>query len=147
MIMKPSIHFHYMYKQRFYFPHRNNLKNFILYLFNKEGFPVDTLNYIFCSDSFLLNINQKYLKHNTLTDIITFNLSDKNQPILSDIYISIERIIYNSGILNTSFKNELHRVVFHGSLHLCGYNDQNKNDKIVIRARENFYLEKYSRFT
>ena len=145
--MKPSIQFHYLFDKGFYFPHRKNLKKFILILFKKEGFSVDTINYIFCSDSFLLKINQKFLKHNSFTDIITFQLSDNGQPIISDIYISVDRILYNSKFLGVSLTNELHRVIFHGALHLCGFNDNNKKERIIIRKKEDFYLDQYLRST
>ncbi len=147
MIMKPSIQFHYLFDQRFYFPRRKNLKKFLLLLFKKEGFLVNTINYIFCSDSFLLNINQRYLKQNSFTDIITFKLSDNGQPIISDIYISVDRILYNSKFLGVSLTNELHRVIFHGALHLCGFNDNNKKERIIIRKKEDFYLDQYLRST
>ncbi|MDQ3681707.1 MAG: rRNA maturation RNase YbeY [Bacteroidota bacterium] len=141
--MKPSIQFHYLFDQRFYFPHRKNLKKFLLALFKKEGYSVDTVNYIFCSDAFLLDINLEFLKHDSFTDIISFKLSDENQSIIADIYISIEQVISNSKSLNIPFKNEFHRVMFHGVLHLCGYNDKTKEEKITIRKKEDFYLGQY----
>ena len=141
--MKPSIQFHYLFDRGFYFPRRKNLKKFILILFNKEGFAVDTINYIFCSDSFLLKINQKFLKHNSFTDIITFQLSDNGQPIISDIYISVDRIKYNSKSFAISFKDELHRAIFHGALHLCGYEDKGLKEGDKMKEREDFYLGKY----
>jgi len=143
MIMKPFIRFYYISDQKFFFSRRKELKKFLLTIFKKEGYSVETINYIFCSDSFLLKINQQFLKHNTLTDIITFQLSDKGDPIISDIYISIDRIIYNSRSLGIPFKDELHRVIFHGALHLCGYNDKTMDKKAIIRQKEDFYLSRY----
>ncbi len=101
------------------------------------------INYIFCSDTDLLKLNQQFLKHNTLTDILTFRLSSNGLPILSDIYISIERITNNSHELSISFKEELHRVIFHGALHLCGYDDKSEAEKIIIRQKEDYYLQRY----
>ncbi len=141
--MKPFIRFHYTSDQKFFFPQRKELKKFLLMIFKKEGYSVETISYIFCTDSFLLKINQQFLKHDALTDIITFQLSNRAHPIISDIYISIERIIYNSQLLGIPFKNELHRVIFHGALHLCGYNDETIEEKAIIRQKEHFYLSQY----
>ena len=105
------------------------------------------VNYIFCSDNFLLNINQEFLQDDRFTDIITFQLSDNAQPIISDIYISVDRIMHNSTSLAISFKEELHRLIFHGALHLCGYNDKTDKEKVIIRKKEDTYLSKYFRFT
>ena len=77
-----------------------------------------------CSDEYLLEINQAYLKHDDLTDIITFDLSDSPGVIKGEIYISVERVLDNALLFNTSFRDELARVVFHGALHLCGYKDK-----------------------
>ena len=145
--MKPSIQFHYLSDQRFFFTRRKNLKQFLVGLFKKEGFSVEMVNYIFCSDNFLLNINQEFLQDDRFTDIITFQLSDNAQPIISDIYISVDRIMHNSKSLAISFKDELHRVIFHGALHLCGYNDKTDKEKIIIHKKEDAYLSKYFRFT
>jgi rRNA maturation RNase YbeY len=141
--MNPSIQFHYQSDQRFFFQHRNNLKKFLLVLFKKEGLSVEMVNYIFCSDNFLLNINQEFLHDDRFTDIITFLLSDNAHPIISDIYISVDRIMHNSKSLAVSVKEELHRVIFHGALHLCGYNDKTDKEKVIMRKKEDFYLSKY----
>jgi rRNA maturation RNase YbeY len=122
---------------------RSILKNFILLVFKKEGRKLDFVNFIFCTDKVLLKINQDYLNHDFYTDIITFDLS-KNKSIQSEIYISIDRVRENARKLGVSFKSELHRVVFHGVLHLCGYNDKTKNERKNIRAKEDHYLKKYN---
>ena len=98
------------------------------------------INYIFTSDSYLLSINEEYLKHNTLTDIITFNQSTDENLIEADIFISIERIKENSKKLNIPFKEELHRVMIHGVLHLLGFNDKSDPEKKEMRKKENHYL-------
>jgi rRNA maturation RNase YbeY len=98
------------------------------------------INYIFTSDSYLLSINEEYLKHNTLTDIITFNQSTDQNLIEADIFISIERIKENSKKLNIPFKEELHRVMIHGVLHLLGFNDKSDPEKKEMRKKENHYL-------
>ena len=98
------------------------------------------INYIFASDNYLLSINKEYLKHNTLTDIITFNQSTDKNLIEADIFISIERIKENSKKLNIPFIEELHRVMIHGVLHLLGFNDKNDSEKKEMRKKENHYL-------
>ena len=128
---------------RFHFPRRTRLKQFLLELFESEGLSVEAVNYIFCSDRFLLDINQSYLNHNTLTDIITFQYSPPGEAVLSDIYISTERVKENAEIFQVSFLEELYRVMFHGALHLCGYKDKSKNDIKSMRAAESKYLTKY----
>jgi rRNA maturation RNase YbeY len=122
---------------------RKRLKRFIGYIFEKEKCSLKSINYIFSTDKALHKINKKYLNHNTLTDIITFCLSDKNQPVESDVYISVERVIENAVHLRTSFREELHRVMFHGALHLCGFTDKTKSQKAIMTLKEDFYLSKY----
>ena len=129
--------------QAFHFPARSRLKHFLLELFKSEGLSVEAVNYIFCSDRFLLDINQSHLHHNTLTDIITFQYSPPGEAVLSDIYISIERVKENAEIFQVGFLDELYRVMFHGALHLCGYKDKSKNDIRRMRAAEDKYLTKY----
>jgi rRNA maturation RNase YbeY len=119
------------------------LKSFLLSLIQKEGKEVDHINIIFCDDTYLININKEYLKHDTYTDIITFELSLNNAPILSDIYISIERVKENARSYDSSFTKELHRVIFHGCLHLCGYKDKKNEEELKMREKENLYLNQY----
>ena len=95
------------------------------------------INYIFCSDAFLSKINLEYLVHDTYTDIITFNNSDNQQYIDSDIYISIERVFENSSKYSENRMDELHRVMIHGILHLLGYLDSSDNEKKIMRKKEN----------
>jgi probable rRNA maturation factor len=138
----PLIQFNYLVEP-FYFPERNKTKSFIINLIKKEGGSVDQINYIFCSDAFLLQINQRYLKHDTYTDILTFPFSAPSEPILADIYISIDRVRENAKSYHTAFKKELHRVIFHGALHLCGYKDKTSEQARQMRAREEFYLKSF----
>ncbi len=95
------------------------------------------INYIFCSDEILSQINLEYLAHNTLTDIITFNNSDNDQLIDADIYISIDRVFENSLTYHTDRIDELHRVMIHGILHLMGYKDSSDNEKKIMQKKEN----------
>lgn len=137
-----KIQFNYL-ENSFYLPSRTELKKFILTLFEKEGIRVASVNYIFCSDEYLLKINKGFLNHNTYTDIITFQYSEAEMPVHSDIYISIERVKENARLYHTSFTKELYRVLFHGALHLCGYKDKAEKDIKLMRAKEDFYLGKY----
>jgi len=112
-------------------------------MFKHENTALEKLDYIFCSDTYLINLNQTYLKHDTYTDIITFPLSTPPAPVLSDVYISIDRVKENASTLKTTFTQELHRVIFHGALHLCGYMDKSKIEKKLMRKKEDFYLSSY----
>lgn len=121
---------------------RIDLKKYIQTVFKKEEKKLDSINFVFCTDKALLGINRKYLKHDFYTDIITFDLSE-TVAIRAEIYISIDRVRENALKLGFSFKSELHRVIFHGVLHLCGYKDKNKNEKKKMRRKEEFYLALY----
>lgn len=94
------------------------------------------LNYIFCSDAYLLSINQEFLKHNTLTDIITFRLSEPGKPIEAEIYISIDRVAENALKFRATTDQELHRVIIHGVLHLIGFKDKKPAEKVLMRKTE-----------
>ena len=120
-----------------------NLKEFIESIFKKEMQKLDSINYIFCSDKAVLEINKKYLNHDFYTDVITFDLSQNSKAISAEVYISVERIRDNARQLGLSVKSELHRVLFHAALHLCGYNDKTKKEKELMRKRENELLNKY----
>jgi probable rRNA maturation factor len=122
---------------------RTRLKNFIPQIFKKHRVAFESLNYIFCSDEYLLQINKEHLQHNFYTDIITFHLSTKGSPLIGEIYISTERVRDNANTLGTSLKEELHRVIFHGALHLCGYKDKQPKEIKQMRQAENNCLEMY----
>ena len=108
-----------------------------------EGFKrVGQLSFILCSDEYLLNINQEYLNHNTYTDIVTFDSSEEDNVIEGDIFISVERVIENANKFDVSQRDELHRVIIHGVLHLCGYHDKKKEEKNLMTEKENEYLLK-----
>jgi rRNA maturation RNase YbeY len=124
------------------FTNRAQLKKYIQLLFKKEGEKLESINYIFCTDKALLEINRQFLTHDFYTDIITFDLSETN-AIQAEIYISVDRVRDNALKLGVSFKSELHRVIFHGVLHLCGYKDKTKGEKEKMRDKEEFYLARY----
>jgi rRNA maturation RNase YbeY len=96
---------------------------------------VGEINYIFCDDEYLLEINQQYLNHDTLTDIISFDYSIGNE-LHGDIFISVERVRDNANDFNVSFDDELKRVMAHGVLHYCGYKDKSEKDEQVMRDKE-----------
>jgi probable rRNA maturation factor len=135
----PNVAFHFL-KKDFSLRTRTKLKKFIVDLFKKEKKGLISLDYIFCSDSSLLTINQNYLKHDFFTDIISFDLSGKKDQITGEVYISIDRVRENAVLYNTSFKEELHRVIFHGALHLCGFQDKTNKQAMQMRRMEDRYL-------
>ena len=122
---------------------RKELKSFIEFLFNSEKKELLSLTYIFCSDDQLLKINQDFLKHDFYTDIITFDMSSSGANMEGEIYISVDRVKDNSLLYITEYNNELHRVIFHGALHLCGYKDKTAQQKILMRKLEDKYLDLY----
>lgn len=124
---------------------KRKLTSFIneLILSKRKGVVAINLTYIFCDDQYLLAINKQFLKHDTLTDIITFDMSEEPAILNGEIYISIERIKDNASKFATTYQQELHRVIFHGALHLCGYKDKKKEDKEEMTKQENNCLKKY----
>lgn len=137
-----TIKFHFL-KTGFALKDRNKLKAYLITLFKKEHVALSHLNYIFCSDKYLLQINKDFLQHDYYTDIITFDLSEKGQAKTAEIYISVDRIKDNCKLLGEPFKKELHRVIIHGALHLCGYKDRSKAEKLAMRKKEDSCLHKY----
>ncbi|HNR19098.1 MAG TPA: rRNA maturation RNase YbeY [Bacteroidia bacterium] len=126
---------------RFRFDNANGIRQWIMVAVKKEGCAAHYIQFVFCSDVYLLELNQQYLHHDTLTDIITFDYRD-GKKISGDIFISIDRVRENAGKFNVLFKEELHRVMIHGILHLCGYKDKDKKNKLLMTEKENFYLER-----
>ena len=122
---------------------RTELKTFINKQCLKEGVHIETLQYVFCSDKFLLDINKRYLNHNFYTDIISFDLSDKKGQLIGDVYISIERVKENAKTEGNLYTNELLRVIFHGALHFCGYKDKKPTDAKLMRSMEDKWLKAY----
>ena len=108
----------------------------------REGKSLGEINLVFCDDDHLLGMNQAHLEHDYYTDIITFDYTE-DEVISGDLYISIDRVLDNAGILNEPMDVELRRVCVHGILHLCGYKDKNSEEEAKMRSRENFHLDKY----
>lgn len=123
---------------------RNSLKVFLTALLYKEGErKLEYLSYIFCSDNYLLEINRKFLQHDFYTDIITFDLSSDKRSLNAEIYISVDRVKENAQDRGVPFNIELHRVIFHGVLHLCGFKDKTILQRTVMRQMEEQYIELY----
>lgn len=123
---------------------RNKIKirEWIKSIISSEGKSAGDITFVFCNDEYLSEMNVKYLKHDTLTDIITFDYSEHGK-LAGDICISIERVTENATIFGTSIDGELGRVLAHGILHLCGYKDKKTEDKQLMRSKEDFYLASY----
>ena len=123
---------------------RNRLKSFLASTAISAKRPLWSLNIIFCSDEHLLGINRDYLQHDYYTDIITFDLSPSSKsPLEAELYISIDRVKENASILGQPFYRELHRVIFHGLLHLLGYKDKLTKDQTLMREMEDRLLAEY----
>jgi rRNA maturation RNase YbeY len=110
---------------------------------SSEAYKLEEINYVFCDDSYLHKLNLEFLKHDTLTDIISFDNS-VGKILQGDIFISIERVADNAKDFNVSFEEELHRVIIHGILHYCGYKDKTDADAKLMRDKENLYLKELS---
>lgn len=118
---------------------KEDCKKHIEYLFTREKKKLDEIRYIFCSDEYLLQINRDFLQHDYYTDIITFDLSE-GEATTAEVYISVDRVKENAITQNTTFKREILRVLFHGSLHLCGYKDKTKTQIQEMRDKEETYI-------
>lgn len=118
------------------------VKAWIASAITEEGYILQELNFILCSDEYLLRINQEYLNHDTYTDVITFDNSEVLKTIVGDIFISIERIKENAKTFKHPVGQELCRVMIHGTLHLLGYKDKGKAAKTLMTAKEDYYLSK-----
>lgn len=127
----------------FTFKEKQKTKNWLIQIAEKENFAIVELNYIFTTDEYLLKINQDFLNHDTYTDIITFDNSEKDGKITGEIYISIERIRENALTEKTTFDSEFRRVMAHGLLHLCGYKDKTANEVALMRNKEDETLQMF----
>ncbi len=125
--------------------YKSRLQYFIPTIFQSEGEHFHSIHFIFCSDEYLLKMNQQFLKHDYFTDILTFDLSEDKEK-LAEIYISINRVEENSKTQGVSFENELNRIIFHGVLHLCGYKDKSHPEKKRMTEKEDVYLKRFDSF-
>jgi probable rRNA maturation factor len=143
MTLNTSINF-YSQDIKFLLANKKAYRKWLFEIIKKENGLLGTLNYIFCSDPYLLELNQKFLSHDTLTDIITFDYTlfqGEERVVSGDVYISIDRVKENARKFDTGFQNELKRVVSHGLLHLIGYKDKTKHQKLEMRLKENQALQ------
>ncbi|RXK81017.1 rRNA maturation RNase YbeY [Filimonas effusa] len=125
------------------FTGKTAVKSYIETIFKKEKKKLEAISYIFCSDDYLLQINKDFLQHDYYTDIITFDISEPEGGITSEVYISIDRVKDNAIQHGTSFQNEILRVLFHGALHLCGYKDKKSKEITLMREKEDYYINDY----
>lgn len=137
-----KVNFHYADRQ-LNISDKTGIKTVVEYIFKSEKKKLDHIEYIFCSDEYLLEINRQYLQHDFYTDIVTFDLSENRDETIGEVYISIDRIKDNALKLNQPLKNEILRVIFHGSLHLCGYKDKTDKESSLMREKEDFYIQYY----
>lgn len=137
--MSDSINF-FKDSTKFKLEKRRELRKWINNVVNSEKCNIEWINFVFCDDRILADMNNKYLNHNTLTDILTFSFNDSGEKISGELYISVQRVRENASNYKDAFENELHRVMIHGILHLLGYKDSKKNEKEIMRQKENFYL-------
>jgi probable rRNA maturation factor len=126
---------------------RAELKIFLEKQLKKEGIKIEYLQYVFCSDNYLLGINKQFLNHDYYTDIISFDLSETKGELIGDIYISVDRVKENAKTHKTTQGNELLRVIFHGALHFCGYKDKKPADVKLMRSMEEKWLKAYMKLT
>jgi probable rRNA maturation factor len=143
--IKPKINF-YSPEVSFNLKNKTGHRNWILQIISAENKTAGELSFIFCTDEFLHSMNLQYLNHDTLTDIITFDYTADN-TISGEIFISIERVRENALKFNTEFNAELLRVMSHGVLHLCGYKDKTKQEKHIMRSKEDSALALFEQVT
>ncbi len=124
---------------------RKRLKAFVPTIFRRNNKKLQSINYIFCDDEYLFEINSRHLRHKYYTDIITFDLSSDPKQVYGEVYISVDRVRDNANKLRKTIQEELHRVVFHGALHLCGYMDKTASQKSEMRFQEDRLLKLYFR--
>ena len=129
----------YTFVGKFSLDEEEKLSDWVSFVLDQEGRELGEINYIFCDDDYLLEINVKTLSHNTLTDIISFDYT-VGHVVSGDIYISYDRVLENAEKLGLDFREELHRVMVHGILHYCGYHDKVEKDRLVMRSKEDYYL-------
>ena len=123
----------------FFLENGAKVSDWLTFVLDEENKELGEINYIFCDDDYLHDLNVKTLNHNTLTDIISFDYT-VGLLVSGDIYISYDRVKDNATMLSVDFFNELHRVMVHGVLHYCGYKDKDEKEKLLMRSKEDYYL-------
>ncbi|UAY57164.1 rRNA maturation RNase YbeY [Arachidicoccus terrestris] len=137
------VSFNYLDKQ-LHLKNKTAIKAFIATIFKSEKKGLKSIDYIFCSDDTLLDMNKQQLKHDYYTDILTFELSSTKDTI-AEVYISVDRVKDNAKTLQEPFEKEMLRVLFHGALHLCHYKDKTAKEAVLMRKMEDYYIKKYYR--
>ena len=127
------------YETNFSLEDEARVSDWIIGVIKEEKHKLEEVNYVFCDDDYLHKLNVEFLNHDTLTDIISFDYS-VGKVIQGDVFISVERVAENAIDYKVSFLDELHRVIVHGILHYCGYNDKTDKDAVLMRSKENYYL-------
>lgn len=133
----------YNYELEFQLQSEDKITEWISSVIQSENFKQGDINYIFCDDEYLYNLNVEYLNHDTLTDIISFDYS-VGKELHGDIFISVDRVRENAEDFNQPFDEELKRVIVHGILHYCGYKDKSEEEAATMREKENYYLNLYT---
>jgi probable rRNA maturation factor len=136
---EPKIFF-FLEEVRYSLRQKRNIRSWIIQAAENEDHKVGILNYILTNDDILVQLNKEYLRHFTLTDIITFDLSESDDLLKGDIYISVDRARENAKKFKDSLSNEIKRLMIHGVLHLIGYKDKSQSERELMRAKEEYYL-------
>ena len=136
------VKFNYADVSRISLPNKRRVQHFVAQIFTFECKELQFLNYVFCSDPYILEINRQFLQHDYFTDIITFDMSETTS-IIGELYISVETVQSNAALHGVHYHNELLRVIFHGALHLCGYSDKKKSEITEMKGKEEYYLQTY----
>ena len=116
------------------------IHDWLVQVVKDEGLTAGVINYIFCNDDYLLELNQRFLERDTLTDVIAFDYSESEEEVSGDVFISVERTTENAEKFEQSPEEEVLRVIIHGTLHLCGYDDHDADDKALMTSKEDKYL-------
>ncbi|SHO62071.1 rRNA maturation RNase YbeY [Algoriphagus zhangzhouensis] len=140
-----AIHF-FTEETPFQLKQKLNRKKWLKEIAKGENYSINDLNYIFCTDEYLYQINVEYLNHDTYTDIITFDNSEIENEIEADIFISVDRVKENASKLNVPIEDELSRVISHGLFHLMGYKDKKKAEAELMRSKEEFAINLYKKY-
>jgi rRNA maturation RNase YbeY len=141
--MSKKIEVQFIFSEPCTLTNRRLLRKYILSIFKREKRGLKELNIIFCNDEYLLQLNRQFLQHDFYTDILSFPLSKPDQDLVGEIYISVDRVRENALTNKSTIKKELHRVIFHGVLHFCGYGDKTAGEIKNMRRMEDKYLRAY----
>ncbi len=136
---------YFAYDINFTLPHASEIKQWVSDTVAQYQVNISAINYIFCSDEYLLSLNRKYLQHDYLTDILTFPYETTDFGIMADIYISLDRVKENASSYDEPWEHELHRVMIHGVLHLLGFNDHTESQQLEMRKQEHQALANLSK--